>query len=71
MCKRGEEHLLIKFLQVPPKPDPKDCTRPKPFCLESILRHEEEMARVAEEKRRLEKEEAERRKFRAQPVSCL
>ncbi|RDY06584.1 Protein TPX2, partial [Mucuna pruriens] len=28
---------------VPPKPEPKQCTRPEPFQLESLVRHEEEM----------------------------
>ncbi|KAJ4850730.1 hypothetical protein Tsubulata_042082 [Turnera subulata] len=53
---------------VPPKPDCKPCTRPEPFQLESLVRHEEEKQRELEERQRLEKEEAERRKFKAQPV---
>eukprot|EP00250_Pteridium_aquilinum_P005854 c15881_g1_i1 orf=183-2441(+) len=59
------------YPEVPPKPDPKECTIPRPFYLESVARHQEEMLRVAEENRRIEKEEAERRKFHAQPVSCI
>ncbi|XP_058095802.1 protein TPX2 [Magnolia sinica] len=53
---------------VPPKPEPKECTRPEAFQLESLVRHEEEMQRKMEERERLEKEEAQMRTFRAQPV---
>ncbi|KAL5972532.1 hypothetical protein ACLOJK_039336 [Asimina triloba] len=53
---------------VPPKPEPKECTKPEPFQLESLMRHEEEMHRKMEETERMEKEEAEMRIFRAQPV---
>ncbi|KAL3821452.1 hypothetical protein ACJIZ3_007357 [Penstemon smallii] len=52
----------------PPKPEPKPCTKPEPFQLESLLRHEEEMQREMEEKRRMEMEEAQMRIFKAQPV---
>ncbi|OIW06007.1 hypothetical protein TanjilG_11694 [Lupinus angustifolius] len=53
---------------VPPKPEPKQCTKPEPFQLESLVRHEEEMQREMEEKLRMEREEAEMRRFKAQPV---
>ncbi|KAL3647109.1 hypothetical protein CASFOL_008077 [Castilleja foliolosa] len=53
---------------LPPKPEPKPCTKPEPFQLESLLRHEEEMQREMEERRRIEMEEAEMRKFKAQPI---
>ncbi|CAL0333853.1 unnamed protein product [Lupinus luteus] len=53
---------------VPPKPEPKQCTKPEPFQLESLVRHEEEMHREMEEKLRMEREEAEMRRFKAQPV---
>lgn len=53
---------------MPPKPDPKPCTKPEIFQLESLVRHEEEMQRKLEEKARLEKEEAQRRLFKAQPI---
>lgn len=53
---------------MPPKPEPKPSTRPEAFQLESLVRHEEEMQRKLEERQRMEKEEAERRKFKAQPV---
>ncbi|CBI21881.3 hypothetical protein VitviT2T_017662 [Vitis vinifera] len=53
---------------IPPKPEPKPCTKPEPFQLESLVRHEEEMLREMEERKRMEKEEAERRRFKAQPV---
>ncbi|KAL1199596.1 Protein TPX2 [Cardamine amara subsp. amara] len=53
----------------PPKPEPKQCTKPKPFKLESLARHEEEMQKEMEERIRVEREEAQRRRvFRAQPV---
>ncbi|KAG5033235.1 hypothetical protein JHK85_017217 [Glycine max] len=46
---------------IPPKPEPKQCTRPEPFQLESLVRHEEEMQKEHEERRRMEKEEAQMR----------
>ncbi|KAF8104423.1 hypothetical protein N665_0172s0054 [Sinapis alba] len=52
----------------PPKPEPKQCTKPEPFKLESVARHEEEMRKEMEERMRTEREEAQRRVFRAQPV---
>lgn len=56
------------FPVIPPKPEPKQCTRPEPFQLESLVRHEEEMQREMEERRIKEKEEAEMRKFKARAV---
>ncbi|EXB44629.1 hypothetical protein L484_010320 [Morus notabilis] len=53
---------------VPTKPEPKQCTRPEPFQLESLMRHEEEMQREMEERQKKEKEEAKMRIFKAQPV---
>ncbi|XP_038683473.1 protein TPX2-like isoform X2 [Tripterygium wilfordii] len=53
---------------IPPKPEPKQCTKPEPFQLESLVRHEEEMQKEAEERRRKEEEEAKLRIFKAQPV---
>ncbi|KDP24102.1 hypothetical protein JCGZ_25759 [Jatropha curcas] len=53
---------------IPQKPEPKPCTKPTPFQLESLVRHEEEMQRELEERQRIEKEEAEMRRFKAQPV---
>eukprot|EP01018_Ginkgo_biloba_P009862 Gb_03404 [translate_table: standard] len=53
---------------VPPKPNPKECTKPEPFQLESLVRHEEELQCMEEEQARIKREEAEMRKFRAQPV---
>lgn len=55
-------------MQIPPKPEPKPCTRPEPFQLESLVRHEEEMQREMEERQRKEREEEEMRIFKAQPV---
>lgn len=56
------------FVQIPPKPEPKACTKPEPFQLESLLRHEEEMQREIEERRMIEMEEAQMRVFKAQPI---
>ncbi|KAL2245824.1 UNVERIFIED_CONTAM: Protein TPX2, partial [Sesamum indicum] len=53
---------------IPPKPEPKPCTKPEPFQLESLMRHEEEMQREMEERRRREMEEAQMRIFKAQPI---
>lgn len=53
---------------IPPKPVSKECTKPEPFQLESLMRHEEELQRRAEELAMIEREEQEMRKFRAQPI---
>ncbi|XWS68676.1 hypothetical protein CRYUN_Cryun04dG0111300 [Craigia yunnanensis] len=53
---------------IPPKPEPKQCTKPEPFQLESLVRHEEEMQREMEERQKKEKEEAQMRIFKAQPI---
>lgn len=53
---------------VPPKPEPKPCTKPEGFQLESLARHELEQQRLMEEKKRMEREEAQRRIVKAQPV---
>ncbi|GAB4824926.1 hypothetical protein Ancab_007798 [Ancistrocladus abbreviatus] len=53
---------------IPPKPEPKQCTRPEPFQLESLVRHEEEIQREMEERRMKEREEAQMRIFKAQPI---
>ncbi|KAJ4975961.1 hypothetical protein NE237_001067 [Protea cynaroides] len=53
---------------VPPKPEPKKCTEPEPFQLESLARHQEEVQRELEERQRKEKEEAQMRIFKAQPI---
>ncbi|KAJ6295160.1 hypothetical protein OIU76_023126 [Salix suchowensis] len=53
---------------IPPRPEPKPCTKAEPFQLESLVRHEEEMQREMQERERMEKEEAQMRIFRAQPV---
>lgn len=60
--------LFFRMLQVPPKPDPKECTQPEPFQLESLIRHENEMKKEMEERRKKEREEARMRTFKAQPV---
>ncbi|XP_047331324.1 protein TPX2 [Impatiens glandulifera] len=53
---------------IPPKPEAKQCTKPEPFQLESVVRHEEEMQREMEERKRMEKEEAEMKIFKALPI---
>ncbi|KAL5196586.1 hypothetical protein ABZP36_000098 [Zizania latifolia] len=53
---------------VPPKPEPKPCTRPEDFQLESLVRHELEQQRITEERERMEREEAQRRIVKAQPI---
>ncbi|TKW34905.1 hypothetical protein SEVIR_2G337200v4 [Setaria viridis] len=53
---------------VPPKPEPKPCTRPEGFQLESLVRHELEQQRLMEERERMEQEEAQRRIIKAQPI---
>ncbi|KAL2984793.1 hypothetical protein AAZX31_12G109800 [Glycine max] len=53
---------------IPPKPEPKQCTRPEPFQLESLVRHEEEIQKEHEERHRTEREEAQMRAFKAQPI---
>lgn len=53
---------------IPAKTIPKECTKPEPFQLESLMRHEEELQRRMEELARVEREEQEMRTFRAQPL---
>ncbi|CAN4087248.1 unnamed protein product [Withania somnifera] len=53
---------------IPPKPEPKRCTRPEPFQLESLVKHDQETRRHMEERRRMEEEEAKMRNFKAQPI---
>ncbi|XP_019701679.1 protein TPX2 [Elaeis guineensis] len=53
---------------IPSKPEPKQCTKPEAFQLESLVRHEVEMQRKLEEKEFMEREEAQRRIFKAQPI---
>ncbi|XP_059063117.1 protein TPX2 isoform X2 [Cryptomeria japonica] len=53
---------------IPPKPQSKECTKPEPFKLESVIRHEEELKRIMEEHKRFLREEAEMKNFRARPI---
>ncbi|XP_038981997.1 protein TPX2-like isoform X2 [Phoenix dactylifera] len=53
---------------IPSKPEPKQCTKPEAFQLESLVRHEEEMQRKLEEKERMQREEAQKRIFKAQRI---
>lgn len=55
-------------LQVPPKPETKESTHPDPFQLESLIRHENELRREMEERLKKEREDAQMRIFKAQPV---
>jgi targeting protein for Xklp2 len=64
-------NIIIKTtdnLQIPPKPEPKQCTKPEPFQLESLVRHEEEIQKEQEERLRMQREERKMRKFKAQPI---
>ncbi|XP_066397779.1 protein TPX2-like isoform X2 [Miscanthus floridulus] len=56
------------YPMIPLKPEPKPCTRPEGFQLESLVRHELEQQRLMEERQRMEREEAQRRIVKAQPV---
>lgn len=58
---------ICAYAQVPPKPEPKTCTRPVPFQLVSVMRHEEEQQRMAAERAQAEQLEALLKEFRAQP----
>lgn len=55
------------FPEVPPKPLTKECTRPEPFYLESLLLHEQEQERLMQERLQAEQLEAALREFHAQP----
>ncbi|KAK1626079.1 hypothetical protein QYE76_000394 [Lolium multiflorum] len=48
----------IDYPVVPPKPEPKPCTRPEGFQLESLVRHEVEQQKLMEERERIAKEVA-------------
>ncbi|XP_073386695.1 protein TPX2 isoform X1 [Physcomitrium patens] len=52
---------------IPHKPTPKTCTKPVPFQLVSLSRHEEEQQRRAAERAQAERLEALLKEFRAQP----
>ncbi|KAK1309026.1 Protein TPX2 [Acorus calamus] len=52
----------------PPKPTPKECTKMEAFQLESLVRHEDEMQRIQEEREKMERKERQKRNFIAQPV---
>ncbi|KAL3677511.1 hypothetical protein R1sor_027459 [Riccia sorocarpa] len=53
---------------ISPKPEAREATRPKPFQLESVVRHMIEQQRLTEERKRAEEMEVARRTFRAQPT---
>lgn len=71
MSPRFHTFDFFMYMQIPPKPEPKQCTKPEAFQLESLVRHEEEMLRMLEEKERTEREEAQQRIFRAQAIKNL
>ncbi|KAG6530653.1 hypothetical protein ZIOFF_012896 [Zingiber officinale] len=56
------------FPVMPPKPELKQCITPEVFQLESLIRHEEELQRRMDEKEKAEREDAQQRIFRAQPI---
>ncbi|KAK1308297.1 Protein TPX2 [Acorus calamus] len=72
--KKGNQLLLfdddvnISVVQFPPKPTPKECTKMEAFQLESLVRHEDEMQRIQEEREKMERKERQKRNFIAQPV---
>ncbi|RDX91348.1 Protein TPX2, partial [Mucuna pruriens] len=55
------------YLVVPPKLEPNQCTGPKPFQLESLVRHEEEMQRNRKKDREWIKKRP-MKEFKAQPI---
>ena len=50
-------------MQIPAKPEPKQCTRPKPFQLESLVTHEDEMQKEHKERHIMEKEAIKKIKY--------
>eukprot|EP00271_Cylindrocystis_brebissonii_P021687 TRINITY_DN7901_c0_g1_i1.p1 TRINITY_DN7901_c0_g1~~TRINITY_DN7901_c0_g1_i1.p1 ORF type:complete len:733 (+),score=167.78 TRINITY_DN7901_c0_g1_i1:639-2837(+) len=67
--KAGVVRASFESPQVPPKPVPRPTTSPEPFNLESVKRHEEAVERLKAERLAREKEEEERRKFKANPIA--
>ncbi|XP_024377428.1 protein TPX2 isoform X1 [Physcomitrium patens] len=57
-----------EFPEVPPKPLPKECTKPEPFYLESLLLHKQEQERMMRQQMQAEQLETALREFRAQPI---
>ncbi|CAM6045068.1 unnamed protein product [Sphagnum compactum] len=55
------------YPEVPLKPEPKECTKAEPFQLESLVRHQEEQQRQAEERAKAEQIEAALKEFHAYP----
>ncbi|CAK9255531.1 unnamed protein product [Sphagnum jensenii] len=55
------------YPEVPLKPEPKECTKAEPFQLESLVRHQEEQQRQAEERAKAEQIEAALKEFHACP----
>eukprot|EP00249_Psilotum_nudum_P005062 c18542_g1_i2 orf=271-2646(+) len=56
------------FPSIPHKPQPRQTTKPEPFHLESLHRHEEEQQRRKEEILKSQKVDADLRNFHASPV---
>ncbi|KAI0492164.1 hypothetical protein KFK09_026430 [Dendrobium nobile] len=63
-----KDNKILEASSLPPKPLPKQSTKTKVFHLDSLIRHEEEMNKMREERERMEREEAERRIFITQPI---
>lgn len=59
--------MTTEIPDIPPKPVPKECTKPEPFYLESLLLHEQEQERLAQERIQAEQLNAALREFHAQP----
>ncbi|KAK1302113.1 Protein TPX2 [Acorus calamus] len=60
--------VVEHFDKFPPKPTPKECTKMEAFQLESLVRHEDEMQRIQEEREEMERKERQKRNFIARPV---
>ncbi|GMH11074.1 hypothetical protein Nepgr_012915 [Nepenthes gracilis] len=66
-CKAKSYCYTTDFPVIPSNPESKQCTKPEPFQVESLVRHEEKMQRKVQERRKKETEAAEMRLL-AQPI---
>ncbi|KAL5080315.1 hypothetical protein RYX36_008736 [Vicia faba] len=55
VLKANPYQYTTDYPMIPLKPEPKQCTKPEPFQLESLVRHEEEMQREQKERLRMER----------------
>ncbi|KAG0614517.1 hypothetical protein M758_6G183400 [Ceratodon purpureus] len=60
--------LTTEVPEVFPKPPPKECTKPEPFRLESLMLHEQKQERMMLERMRAEQLEKALREYHAQPI---